>query len=243
MAIAGQLVRAGGSVLAALTIAASGITMGAGTAAGQSWWEDEIQQNLWPPCTIEWTPSGGPCYRNAFTDQGMAGDLRMSYTGPKDVKSGEVVSFYASSSAGEGGYQPAVPDVVVSSVTHHPPRGFEFMDATVSAGKPGWYPEGSTHWALDSTVAVDPVTGDVTVTPPVGGWAVPKSREYTGVAGEISFMSGYVSVHLRYRASGYGLDNPSGVTVTGTGVPASEDWLATGNTRVTPMGGTGSTGS
>ncbi|MET4610687.1 hypothetical protein ABIC28_001665 [Rhodococcus sp. PvR044] len=239
----GSLVRKGGSVLAALTVVASGITMGVGTAAGQSWWEDEVLQNLLPPCTIESMPSGGPCYERAFTDEGMAGDLHMSYAGPKDVKSGDVVSFYASSSAGEGGYQPAVPDVEVSSVTHHPPRGFEFMDATVFARKPGWYPEGSTHWALDSTVAVDPVTGNVTVTPPAGGWAVPKSREYHPNPDTTLFLSGDVTVQMRYRASGYGLDNPSGVTVTGTGVPASEGWLATGNTRVTPMGGTGSTGS
>ncbi|AQA20491.1 hypothetical protein BTZ20_5790 [Rhodococcus sp. MTM3W5.2] len=92
---------------------------------------------------------------------------------------------------------------------------------------------------LDSTAVVDPVTGDVTVTAPAGGWAIPTAATDAGS------LTGYLSVGLRYKVVKSYLDGTTGVTFTGTGVPASEGWVATGFTKVTPvdLGTFGSSGN
>ncbi len=85
---------------------------------------------------------------------------------------------------------------------------------------------------------VDPGTGDVTVTAPEGGWALMPGQNGGRLEG------GSVTVEFVYQAPDLAVGSTGGMTFTGTGVPASQDWVATGATRVMPgFMGTGSTGS
>ncbi|MFD4423393.1 hypothetical protein ACFWO5_00985 [Rhodococcus sp. NPDC058481] len=228
-------------MLAALTIVAGGALMGAGTAAGQTWWADEIWQNLVRPCNDHSPqfPDLGPCYRNGFADSGMLGNYKGAYFGVKEVDPGADATFTAVVVAQEAAFQVAAPEVNVdvTSVTHLPPEGFEFVGVKVTGYTPTETPPGPLV-DLPSTVAVDPVTGKVTVTAPEGGWALQPGRN----GGK--FEGGSVSLVFEYKAPDKALDGANGFTFTGTGVPASDGWVASGNTRVLPAGGgTGSTGS
>ncbi|MFI6430062.1 hypothetical protein [Rhodococcus oryzae] len=241
----GQLVRRGGAVLAALTIVTGGAVAGAGgagavstgSAAGQL---DEMWQNLLRPChdTSAQFPDPGPCYRNGFSDVGMLGNYKGAYSGVKEVDPGANATFAAVVVAQEAAFQVAAPEVNVdvTSVTHHAPKGFEFVRVTVT----GETPTPTPPWPvvdLDSTATVDPATGDVTVTAPDGGWALQPGRNGNMFAG------GAVRLVFEYKAPDVALDGTNGFTFTGTGVPASDGWVASGNTRVLPAGGMGSTGS
>lgn len=240
----GHLVCKGGAVLAALTIVTGGAVAGAGgagavstgSAAGQL---DEMWQNLLRPCHdySPQFPDLGPCYRAGFSDNGTLGNYLGAYSGVKEVDPGAKALFTASVVAKEAAFQVPSPevDVDVTSVTHHAPKGFQFVGVKVTGGTPTPTPP----WPivdLASTTTVDPVTGDVTVTAPDGGWALQPGRNG-------GFAGGYVSLVFEYKAPDVALDGTNGFTFTGTGVPASEDWVASGNTRVMPAGGMGSTGS
>lgn len=218
----GSLVRKGGSVLAALAVVAGGALAGAGSAGSVALGSSA------PPCSPEDSMPG--CYHSNFEDVKKVGDIRLGYSGPKEAVLGSEVAFEPTLYAGDYGYHPSVPDVAIKSVTHHAPKGFEFTGATVYAYTPAGWPVGSTVTYLDKTVVVDPVTGDVTVTAPAGGWAVP-----VGDFGTSGFNSGWVNVVLTYKVTELVSDGTSGATFTGTGVPASEGWVATGTTKVTPV--------
>ncbi|WP_139191097.1 hypothetical protein [Rhodococcus tukisamuensis] len=101
--------------------------------------------------------------------------------------------------------------MAVTSVTHQPPKGFEFVGAEYSNLKVA---------PLSWTVTSDPATGAVTLTAPPGGWA----------------MDQYINFRFKYKAGDAlrGADGDHGATFTGTGVSPTGDWLVTGNTRVQP---------
>ncbi|MFE3290677.1 hypothetical protein [Rhodococcus sp. NPDC059234] len=248
----GRLVRRGGAVLAALAIVTGGALAGAGgagasstgSAAGASWLPDELLQNLLPPCEdySGQFPDQRPCYRNTFATSGTLGNYFGVYSGVKEAGAGARTTFYATVGANEAAFRVADPEanVDVTSVTHHAPKGFTFVGVKVT----GRTPQPITPWpavTFDSTAVVDPVTGDVTVTAPEGGW--PIRPGWNGGR----FATGSVSLALEYTAPDEALDGASGFTFTGTGVPASQGWVATGNTRVLPaswgLGTSGSSGS
>lgn len=237
-----HLVRKGGAVLAALTVVAGGAMTGMGTAAGQTGSADEIWRNLVRPCYPTddgFFPDRGPCYRNTYSDTGMLGNYKGVYFGVKTVEPGADVTFDAVVVAQEAAFDVPAPElnVDVTSVTHHPPKGFEFVGVKVTGSTPVPLPPGP-YVNLDSTVAVDPATGDVTVSAPAGGWALQPGRN-----GEM-FAGGAVSLVFTYKAPDKDVDGDTGFTFTGTGVPASKGWVAKGNTRVVAVsGGLGSTGS
>ncbi|TQF74754.1 hypothetical protein FK531_01270 [Rhodococcus spelaei] len=238
----GKLVRAGGSVLAALTIVAGGAVVGMGTAGAQTGSADEVWRNLVSPCydSDPFFPDQRPCYRNNFSDSGMLGNYKGAYFGAKTVDQGAHATFTAVVVAQEAAFQVAAPEVNVdvTSVTHRAPKGFEFVAVKVTGITPAPQPLGGQAVALDSTAVVDPVTGDVTVTAPAGGWALLPGRDGRQFAG------GSVSLVFDYKAPDKDLGGDNGFTFTGTGVPASNGWVAQGNTRVVPVsGGIGSTGS
>ncbi|AQA22217.1 hypothetical protein BTZ20_5789 [Rhodococcus sp. MTM3W5.2] len=170
----------------------------------------------------------------------------MHYEGPGRAVVGQEVTFTAEFGArylGPG----SIPDVAVATVTHRAPDGFEFTRAEVTSydWTPGRYP----ITVLDSSAAVDPVRGDVTVAAPAGGWAIPEVV-INNAPDPTRFVSGKVFVKLRYTATEPIRDGASGLTFTGTGVPASEGWVAKGTTQVTEAeaeapqpGGFGSSGS
>lgn len=235
--MAAYLARTCAATIAALTIVGGG----AGTAVADTWWADEIWQNLLRPC-VDYSPQfpdRGPCYRNGFSDSGTLGHYGVRYYGLEEVDPGAETVFTAVVGAQEVAFDVADPEVNVdvASVTHHPPKGFEFIGVRVSGYTPTpapTFPVGE----LDSTIEVDVATGDVTATAPAGGWALLPGRNGDG------FASGAVRVDFIYRAPDYAPGSASGVTFTGTGVPASDGWVATGVTRVMPgFLGTGSTGS
>ncbi|MGW6375368.1 hypothetical protein ACWFRB_04780 [Rhodococcus sp. NPDC055112] len=238
----GHLVRKGGAVLAVLTVVAGGAVVGMGTAVGQTGSADEIWRNLVRPCYPTgdaFFPDRGPCYRNTFSDSGMLGNYKGAYFGVKTVEPGVDVSFDAVVVAQEAAFDVPAPEVNVdvASVTHHPPKGFEFVGVKVTGHTPVPILPGPGV-DLASTVVVDPVTGDVTVSAPAGGWALQPGRN-----GE-QFAGGAVSLVFHYKAPDQDVDGDNGFTFTGTGVPASNGWVATGNTRVVPVsGGIGSSGS
>jgi hypothetical protein len=213
----GSLVRKGGSVLAVLAVVAGGAFAGAGSAGSVA------LGSAAPPCSVDDSMPG--CYDSWFEDVKKVGDILLGYRGPKAVALGQETSFVAVFNAGDGSYQDSIPDVAIASVTHHPPKGFEFMGVDVSTA------------TLDSTAVVDPVTGDLTVTAPAGGWAVPKHQASNG-----HWDSGYVEVVFTYKVTKLVLDGTSGLRFTGTDVPASDGWMVTGTTKVTPvdLGGFGS---
>ncbi|SEM16052.1 hypothetical protein [Rhodococcus maanshanensis] len=214
----GQLVRRGGSVLAALAVVVGGATMGAGVAGGAP------GGGFGSSCSGLYEELCG----EAFLDHGAKGNILLGYQGPAKAEVGSEVTYYPSFTARDG-----IPGLAVMSVTHHAPRGFEFVGAEVTSR-----PRFAADAKLDSTAVVDPVTGDVTVTAPAGGWAIPTSATDAGS------LSGSLFVGLRYKVVESYLAGTTGVTFTGTDVPASEGWLATGATRVTSgIGGLGSSGN
>ncbi|WP_027502710.1 hypothetical protein [Rhodococcus sp. UNC363MFTsu5.1] len=248
----GKLVRRGGAALAALAILTGGALAGAGGASasstgsadGQSWLPDEILQNLLPVCEdySPQFPDQRPCYRNSFSDSGTLGNYPGWYGGVKEVDAGAKATFRAVVGATEAAFQVADPEanVDVRSVTHHAPKGFTFVGVKVL----GQTPQPISPWPIvtfDATTVVDPATGDVTVTAPEGGW--PIRPGWNGGR----FATGTVTLAFEYTAPDEALDGACGFTFTGTGVPASQGWVATGNTRVLPaswgLGTSGSSGS
>ncbi|TQF74753.1 hypothetical protein FK531_01265 [Rhodococcus spelaei] len=229
--MAGKLVRAGGSVLAALTIVAVGATVGVGTAAAVSTGSAGLGSAAFP-CD--------GCNDGGFDDFQRRGDILVRYQGPGEAVVGQEVAFTAAFEARGYASVDRLPDLAVATVTHHAPKGFTFTGAEVTAYDPdsGGYPV----TALDSSVVVDPASGDVTVAAPAGGWAIPEF--VSSNQGTTYYGSGNVIVKLSYKAIESVGDGASGLTYTGTGVPASDGWVAKGTTRVTQgLGGFGSSGS
>ncbi|MGW6375369.1 hypothetical protein ACWFRB_04785 [Rhodococcus sp. NPDC055112] len=231
--MARRLVQKGGSVLAALTLVVGGAMLGAGGAAAAS--------------TGSAGPEGpaAPCGRqcdDAFHDDKARGDIGVYYEGPVEAVVGREVTFKAEFTALGDGWQ-GLPDVDLATVKHHAPEGFTFTGAEVTSydWTPGRYP----ITVLDSAVVVDPATGDVTVAAPAGGWAIPVVANQSG-PDKTYYASGIVTVKLRYTATQSVRDAASGLTFTGTGVPASEGWVAKGTIQVAEApqaGGFGSSGS
>ncbi|MFC9786828.1 hypothetical protein [Rhodococcus sp. NPDC127528] len=231
--MAGRLVRAGGMVLAALTIAAGGAVTGVGTAgaAGSGSLEggSAALGSSAPPCSVDDSMLG--CDDGKFhTFDKRVGNFRMSFSGSDEVAIGHNTVLTANFFLGDSrGGQVSLPDGAVESVTFHPPKGFEFQSVKVRSYTPNFYPEDPISTNPDSTAVVDPVTGDVTVTAPTGGWAITKR-----VSSEGFVYSGQLSVDVGFKATQTVDDGTNGVTFTGTDVPASEGWLQTGTTRVVP---------
>jgi hypothetical protein len=235
--MAGHLVHTGGAVLAALTIAAGG----AGTAGATPWVVDELWQGVAPSCSIisgqvaDWVP----CYRSGFNNSGFLGDYKGNLQGPREAAPGAEVVFYAQVFAQEPAYDVASPEanVDVTSITFHAPKGFDFVDVKVGGYISVPFGQGVSR-ALDGTVAVDPATGDVTVTAPAGGWALIPGQN----GGK--FEGGNVTARFTYKAPETDVGGTVGMTFTGTSVPASDGWVASDSTRVMPgFLGTGSAGS
>lgn len=248
--VGGHLVRAGGAVLAALSIVAGGVVAGTGAATGAvmgigstdqgPWWADEILQNLIRPCepSLPWEYGDRGCYDNGFRDEGMLGNYRGVYYGPQEVAPGATVTFTAVVVAQEAAFDVTASgeSVDITSVTQHLPKGFEFVGVKVTGYTPTETPGQTVN--LESTVAVDPDGGDVTVTAPAGGWALNPGSN----GGK--FEGGSVSLDFTYKAPEGFVADSTGFTFTGTHVPASDGWVAEATTRVVPSSGvTGSSGS
>ncbi|SDC49736.1 hypothetical protein [Rhodococcus tukisamuensis] len=212
----GHLMRAGGAVLAALTIAAGGMTVGVGTAGAASssgHWDTHC-----PPPYLGWPSSAElltPCDGQEFGSVVKVGDTYLGYYGPDGAAPGEEVKFrmwFSLEYPLDSNPTPDVsqPDRVITTVTHHVPRGMEFRAVEVTSGSR----------RLDQTTAVDPVTGDVTITAPGDGWVIPNDATLNTI-----YMT------MTYRVTEVGEDGTSRITFTGTDSPVSGKWAATGNTR------------
>lgn len=220
----GHLVRAGGAVLAALTIVAGGATVGVGGAGAVSTGSTGV-----PQCDPYGGAQMGPCDDDAFqTAEQRVGDFRMSFYGSDELVVGQ--NAWLLLRVGNAGPRASLPDATVTSVTFHTPKGFEFAGVSVTSYTPKSHLEESIYTTLDSTAVVDHVTGDVTVTAPAGGWAVPTRENGAG-----GIVSGEVAVSASFKATELVADGTSGVTFTGAGVPESEGWMATGTTQVIPV--------
>lgn len=224
----GNLVRAGGAVLAALAIAAGGALAGSGTAGaifvGDVWVNGSIDNATGgKPCSWDILPR--PCSVESFQSNVLVGDTYLDYWGTDRAQPGDKTTFSAAFYLGDPSTPVSDdvprPDVVINGLTHHAPRGFEFTGAWAYA-----YSHRNIQQRLDVNVVVDPVTGDVTVTAPDGGWAIPKDRNKEN-------DNGRVHVALNYTVAELGGDSTSGMTFTGTDTPASGGWVATGDTRST----------
>lgn len=206
--MAGNLGRGGVAVLAMLTVAAGGAAVGVANAAGSS----EETCSIFLDC-------GG----EEQLGYGSRGDVGITYLGPAYAVAGQDVTFTADLGALPF-YEGASPETVISSVTHRAPEGFTFVGADVTSYEetPGVYPVKF----LDSSAAVDSETGDVTVTAPDGGWAVPPR-----VAGTTNWVH-RVEVKLHYHVTKPIAEEfaRSYITFTGPEVPASDDWVAQGAT-------------
>lgn len=215
----GHLVRAGGAVLAALTIATGGMTVGMGTAGALS--SSGHSDRPCPPQVGPWFPHLPtleevlmPCDDEEFFSVSKVGEAYLGYRGPAGTAPGEVVDFdmwFSLEFPLDRNDVPASqPDRVVTTITHHVPRGFEFRAVEVH--------EGSRR--LDVTTEVDPVTGDVTITAPGDGWVIPNDETMDTL-----------DVTMTYAVTEVGEDGASRVGFTGTDSPVSGQWAATGNTR------------
>lgn len=200
----GKLVRGGVSVLALLTVTASGAAVGVAHAAGSS---DDAS------CGVPY----GDCVGVEQLGYGSRGDVNVIYLGDYYAVVGQDITFIAElrPSVDEG----PTPGVVISSVTHGVPEGFTFTGSDVTSYEetPGVYPVK----ALESSAAVDPETGDVTVTAPGEGWTVP-NRAARGTV--------YVKLHYRLTKPITEEFVRSHITFAGPDVPASDEWVASGAT-------------
>lgn len=237
----GSFVRAGGSVLAALTIATGGAVMGAGTAVGLPSWMDEIWQNVAPQCVPGQDGLGDArpyCYEDSFLKSKIVGDHNFYYGGHKVAAPGAEVQFHVGVRGVEAAYDDPAADVDVTSFTHHVPKGFELIGVTAARGTPTDSGAPVHEKLEDFTTVVDPVSGDVTVMAPAGGWAIPPGYD----AGR--FESSSVSVTFTYRAPDEDFQGTTGMTATGTEVPTVQGWIMSEDIRSdADNGGTGSTGS
>lgn len=214
-------------MLAALAIVAGGATVGVGGAGAVSTGSTGVR-----PCD-RYSPGDIACDRDTFwAAEQRVGDFRMSFSGTDELVVGQNAWLSATFRVGDAGPQASLPDAAVASVTFHAPKGFEFVGVSLYSYTPNFYPEAPIYTSPDSTAVVDHVTGDVTVTAPAGGWAVATRENGAGF-----IVSGQVTVRASYKATELVADGTSGVTFTGTGtgVPASEGWMATGTTRVIPV--------
>ncbi|SEM16081.1 hypothetical protein [Rhodococcus maanshanensis] len=250
MAIAGQLARAGGAVLAALTVVAGGAGLGTAAAASTAPESAEPMINFLALTMLGSTstdhatcvpgdPDPMPCDNGTFHSSNR-GELGAVFSGPHSLKRGENVQLDAQFFAfamPNGGLHPSRPDKVVTSATIKNPDGFVFAGGDVTAythDEAGAVDSGSVT-ALDATFTVDPVTGDVTATPPAGGWDIPSVERAGG-----GFSSGMVHVKVNYQATELVRDGEAAVGFIGTGVPVTE-WLPSPTIDVMPeLGGSGS---
>ncbi|CRK53944.1 exported hypothetical protein [Rhodococcus sp. RD6.2] len=224
----GGLVRAGGVMLAAATIASGGLAIGAGTAGAEG-----SSDYLAPVCKsygnmmvsypIDLVAGsvGNDCHPVGFSSQVAVGNATMTYSGTDRAEVGEEILFQAQIEVED----PNAPDVVITSLTHHAPAGYKFLRAYASK----YTPSGVN---LNPVITVDPVTRDVTLTAGDGGWSI---------NGEGVQM---INVSLFYDVISVDGDSTSGVRVTSADAPASGEWMATGDTRAFPnsVGWLGSVG-
>lgn len=239
--MARYLVRAGGSVLAALTIVAGGAVMGAGTAVALPSWMDEIWQNVAPPCVAGQDNLGDArpyCYNTWFLKNEIVGDQKFYYQGRKVAAPGAEVQFHVGVRGMQAAYDDPAADVDVTSFTHHVPKGFELIGVRAVRQTPTDRGAPVDEKLEDFTTVVDPVSGDVTVMAPSGGWAIPPGYDHG------RFESSSVSVTFTYRAPDEAFQGTTGMTATGTEVPTVRGWIMTEDIRSdTDNGGAGSTGS
>lgn len=253
----GRAMRVGGSMLAAVTVVAGGVAFGSGTAAGDvtvfgsstgsvgstPWWLDEALDGL-RPCEGRPSPAAppdmGPCYQDRDAVATL-GNYRATYSAASDVDPGSEVRFYGDIQVEEAAYNVANPekDVNVTSVVQRPPKGFEFIGVEVRRLTPVKNFNDYRVEALESTVAVDPVTSEVTVTAPEGGWSILPGEAFHG-----GFESGRLGMVFTFRAPERVEGSVHGFRFTGTTVPKSDGLVVTRTTRVMPdVAGTGSAGS
>lgn len=255
--MAGHLVRAGGTVLAALTIVAGG-ALSTGTAGAQSL-EPGTEPSLSLVGSIVYglvdagsvTEKLGACEppydvdRDAvmcddlrFQDWASVANFQAELTGRDQMFRGEEAVVRANFSITKLG-ELADPQsgLELASATVRTPRGFEFKGGKASlSGVSGV----STATPLDLTYAVDPETGNVTVTAATGSMDLPAWQTARG------WSSDNIRMELTYVATEYVTDGETALRFSGTGVPDS-GWVATGVTQVTPdfdpFGSSGSTAS
>ncbi|SEL65747.1 hypothetical protein SAMN05444583_11295 [Rhodococcus maanshanensis] len=197
----GHVGRVGGAVLAVLTIAGGGLGLGVGTAGaglGSSKYGQPLCSNV---------DSGVLCDGERFGSTTWVGDTELTYSGTDRAAPGDETSFRVSFIGSRDVLHP----MVVTSLTHQVPSGFEFTGATVKTGG---------NRELDPGVVVDPATGNVTVMAPDGGWTIPKDNT----------SSGYLVFELDYTVTDVDGDSTSRIAFTGTD-SASARWVATGNTQ------------
>ncbi|MFC4604237.1 hypothetical protein [Rhodococcus kronopolitis] len=217
-----NMMRRGASILAAVMIGVGGLTIGTGAAGAQGssgsgsgdLLPDKVGQQLLAQCN----PMDGffpvllllPCWNPTEYETVEIGDFKVRYESPKSVKPQGYVNYSIyvsrnSESAGDAA-------LTVTSVTHQPPKGFKFSDASIY----DWDIPGTSR--LSWTATSDPAIGAVTLTAPPEGWPMDKSIEF----------------HFYYHAGDAldGADGDSAVKFTGTGVPPADDWQLTGHTRV-----------
>lgn len=228
--MAGQVVRAGGSVLAALTIVAGGALVGVGAAGAQS--SDMNMPVACDPFTDEdFKDDPFPCDLQRFDERAYAGAFHVLFTGRDRVSPGEnavVRAYFSNNNPGRSGLE-------LTSATVRTPRGFVFTSGSVRLNE---YNSSNSGVPVDASFTVDSATGDVTVTAPTGGVDIPSFEDSPG-----GVRSQVVLVTLNYEPTEYVIDGKSSVRFSGTGVPDS-DWVATGVTQVAPdFGGFGSSGS
>ena len=187
----GHLVRKGGSVLAALTIVAGGAVMGAGTAAGQTFGEWQHRQRHWQGVQPGLLPR--PCSVESFQSQRAGRQFRSGRFGSRSCPTV---------------YKPRALGVVIPSPrravhprcrTTSPPPPDVVIDVAHSTTRRRPVSNSRETYAyayshriqqrLDSTSTVDPVTGDVTVTAPDGGWALRRGGTGQNVQGPRSASS------------------------------------------------------
>ena len=221
----GGLVRAGGVMLAAVTIASGGLAAGAGVAgAASSFFGSSGQIYEYPDFGGEYIGFG------------------CMYEGPSTAVVGQEIAFTSVCTQGWGmGTDTPGPTAVMTSFTHSVPEGFEFVGAQVTSYD--WDEPPYAIKVLPSSVAVDPTSGNVTLTPPSDGWTIPEGVD------DGTYRSGDITVTLRYKPTaplfegGVSRVKYTGV-VDGVNVPATPDkWFSTGITRVVGLPGTGSAGS
>lgn len=213
-----------------------------GSVEGQTpWLLDEALDQL-RYCQHQWGyPDRGPCYTNGFWDRGTLGDYSAVYYGPEEAAPGAEVVFTAVVVAEDHAF--SVPnseeDVDVTTVTYLPPKGFEFVGVRVTGHTPSETPSLPPEPDLERSVSVDPGSGEITVTAPNGGWVLQPGRN-----GD-KFEGGSVALRFTLRAPDQRVSgSSSGFEFTGTSVPSSDGWVASGTTRVWPDAeGTGSAGS
>lgn len=247
--MAGHLVRAGGAMLAALAIVASGVAS-AGTAGAQSLdlgltplvgslvfgLEDAgLGSGTWtvgacePFTDQDWAWTGGMlCDDLRFEDRASVENFQAALTGREQVLRGEeavVRAYFSITKLGE--LADPQSGLELASATIRTPRGFEFKGGKASLSGASGASGVWTTTPLDLTYTVDPETADVTVTAATGSMDLPASQTAWG------WRSDEINMELTYVATEYVTDGETALRFSGTGVPDS-GWVASGVTQVTP---------